>query len=259
MLENLENEIKKLDKVAICYSGGIDSSFLLFVANRVLPKDKVLAIIANGEMVPRKDYSEAIKFLKENEFNFKEVTYKPLEIQEFKENRKDRCYYCKKSLMSLIKKEAIENGFENVLDGKNADDLKVYRPGNKATEELGIISLLAKLNFKKEDIRKYSKELGIKLWNKPSNSCLATRFPYNTSLTKEGLKQVDLGEEVIKELGVKRVRLRKHEEIARIEVEKEDLSKILENKENIIKKLNELGFKYITLDLNGIKSGSFDK
>ena len=136
MLENLENEIKKLDKVAICYSGGIDSSFLLFVANRVLPKDKVLAIIANGEMVPRKDYSEAIKFLKENEFNFKEVTYKPLEIQEFKENRKDRCYYCKKSLMSLIKKEAIENGFENVLDGKNADDLKVYSPEIKLQKSL---------------------------------------------------------------------------------------------------------------------------
>lgn len=259
MLKKLEDEIRKLDKVAICYSGGIDSSFLLFIANKVLQRDRVLAIIANGEMVSRKDYQDAIDFLIENNFNYKEITYKPLEIPEFKENKKDRCYYCKKNLMNEIKEEAIKYGFENLLDGKNADDLKVYRPGNKATEKLGIISPLANLNFHKEDIRKYSKDLGIKFWNKPSNSCLATRFPYNTTLTEEKLKQVELSEEVIKELGIIQVRVRKHEEIARIEVEKGDFNKILKNKEYIISKLKGLGFKYITLDLNGLESGTFDK
>lgn len=146
----LEREIKKLDKVAISFSGGIDSSFLLAVANKVLPKENVLAIIANGEMVPRKDYYEAIEFLKENNFNFRKISYKPLEIPEFRENKKNRCYYCKKHLMTEIRKESTKNGFKNLLDGKNADDLKVYRPGNKATEELEVISPLAKLNFSKK-------------------------------------------------------------------------------------------------------------
>ena len=257
MLEDLENEIRKLNKVAICYSGGIDSSFLLFVANKVLPKNKVLAIIANGEMVSKKDYHDAIDFLIENNFNYKEITYKPLEIPEFKKNRKDRCYYCKKKLMTEIKEEAMKNGFENLLDGKNANDLKVYRPGNRATEELGIISPLANLNLYKEDIRKYSKDLGIKFWNKPSNSCLATRFPYNTTLTEEKLKQVESSEEVIKKLGITQVRVRKHEEIARIEVNKEDFNKILENREYIESNLKKLGFRYITLDLTGLKTAGF--
>lgn len=259
MLEDLEEELKKLGKVAICFSGGIDSSFLLFVANKVLPRENVLAIIANGEMVPRKDYDEAIEFLKENDFKFKEIIYKPLEIPEFRENSKDRCYYCKKKLMSEIRKEANKNDFENLLDGKNADDLKVYRPGNKAAEELGIISPLAKLNFYKKDIRKYSKELGIKFWDKSSNSCLATRFPYDTTLTKENLKMVESSEEVIKELGIKKVRVREHNEIAKIEVEKENFEIILKHKGFIVEKLKEIGFKYITLDLEGIKSGNFDK
>ena len=256
---DLEKEIKKLGKVAVCFSGGIDSSFLLFVSDKVLPKENVLAIIANGEMVPRKDYNEAIEFLKENDFQFKELEYKPLEIQEFKENKNDRCYYCKKHLMNEIRKEATKNGFENLLDGKNADDLKVYRPGNKATRELGIISPLAKLNFYKKDIRKYSKELGIKFWDKPSNSCLATRFPYDTILSNESLEMVDLSEQEIKKLGIKKVRVRAHKEIARIEVEKEDFGKILENEEKIVDKLKEFGFKYVSLDLDGLKSGNFDK
>ncbi len=236
----LEKEIGKLGKVAICFSGGIDSSFLLFVANKVLPKESVLAIIANGEMVPRNDYNEAIEFLKENDFNFKKIDYRPLEIPEFRENHKDRCYHCKKHLMTEIRKEASKNGFENLLDGKNADDLKVYRPGNKATEELGIISPLAKLDFYKEDIRKYSKKLGIKFWDKPSNSCLATRFPYDTILSKESLKMVDLSENEIKKLGLRKLRVRVHENVARIEVEKEDFDKILKNKEKILNTLKKL-------------------
>lgn len=257
MLNELKNRLIKLKKVAIAYSGGIDSSFLLCVANRVLPKENVLAIIANGVMVPRKDYIEAIEFLKENNFNYKEIEYNPLDILEFRENHKDRCYYCKKSLMQSIIKEANRNGFECVLDEKNADDLKVYRPGNKATEELGIISPLAELKIDKSTIREEAKKLEIRFWNKPSNSCLATRFPYNTSLTEENLSKVDKSEELIKSLGIQRVRVRVHGNIARIEVEKKDFSKILEN-EKIVNSIKELGFEYVTLDLGGIKSGSFN-
>lgn len=257
MLEKLENKLRELEKVAIAYSGGIDSSFLLYVANKALPKENVLAIIANGCMVPRKDYSEALEWLKKNKFNYIEVDYKPLEIPEFKENHKDRCYYCKKNLMNTIKNMANSKEFINVLDGKNADDLKVYRPGNKATEELGIFSPLAQLGIDKQMIRKMAKEVGIKTWNKPSNSCLATRFPYNTYLTEEGLRKVEISEEIIKELGIEKVRVRVHEDIARIEVEKKDFDIIIKN-EKVIDQIKAQEFKFVTLDLLGIKSGSFD-
>lgn len=258
MLKELEDYLKKLNKVAIAYSGGIDSSFLLYVANKVLPRENVLAIIANGCMVQRKDYNEAILFLKENNFNYKEIPYNPLEIEEFKQNQKQRCYFCKKTLMGKIKKEAIENGFKYILDGKNIDDTKVYRPGNKATEELEIISPLEKVGFTKKDIRVNAKELGIKFWNKPSNSCLATRFPYNTVLSQEDLIRVDKGEEILKALGIQKVRLRVHKDIVRIEVNKEDFNTIIKHKE-IVEEIRKLGFKYVTLDLDGIKSGVFDK
>lgn len=274
--KQLEEYLKTLKKVAIAYSGGIDSSYLLFVANKVLSKEQVLAVIANGIMVPRKDYEEAIAFLKQNHFQYIEVPYKPLEITEFKENHKDRCYHCKKALMTALKKVANENGYENLLDGKNADDLMVYRPGNRATEEVGVISPLAKFQISKEEIRQYSKTLGIPFWNKPSNSCLATRFPYNTNLTEEGLKKVEQSEEMIKDLGIKKVRVRVHDTIARIEVNPEEFEIIfnnIENKnketgqeqnttnqkqENVVEKIKTLGFSYVTLDLSGLKSGSFD-
>lgn len=208
-------------------------------------------------MIPRNCYKEAIKFLIENKFQYREFPYNPLNITEFKENHKDRCYHCKKTLMTKVKEIAKENGFDIVLDGKNSDDLKVYRPGNKATDEIGIISPLAELEFDKQTIRNEAHNLKIKIWNKPSNSCLATRFPYNTTLTEEDLKKVELSEEMIKSLGIKKVRVRVHNEIARIEVPKEDFKIILQN-EDIIYKIKDLGFRFVTLDLFGLQSGSFD-
>lgn len=257
MLDKLENRLKELEKVAIAYSGGIDSSFLLYVANKVLPKENVLAIIANGSMITRKDYNEAIEFLIENKFQYRKIPYNPLSIKEFKENHKDRCYYCKKNLLTKIKNVANENGFNIVLDGKNSDDLKVYRPGNKATEEMEIISPLAELGFNKNIIRNQAHKLGIKIWNKPSNSCLATRFPYNTTLTEEDLRKVELSEDIIKELKIENVRVRVHGDVARIEVPKEYFKTILENKKTI-NEIKKLGFKFVTLDLGGLQSGSFD-
>lgn len=257
MLDVLEKNLKKLEKVAIAFSGGIDSSFLLYFTNKVLGKDNVLAIIGNGQMVPRKDYNDAIKFLKENNFNYIEIPYDALTVPEFKENHKDRCYYCKKSIMSAVKKIANSEGYEYVLDGKNTNDSSVYRPGNKATEELGILHPLEESGFSKNDIRKYSKELGLEFWNKPSNSCLATRFPYNTILTNENLKKVELAEEIIKQLGIPNTRVRVHNEIARIEIDKQYFKNIIENEE-AIEKIKELGFKFVTLDLFGIQNGCFD-
>lgn len=258
-LEKLEIILRKLKKVAICYSGGIDSTFLLFMANKVLGKENVLAIIANGQMVLRDEYEDAISCAKENNFNLIELPYNAFEIEDFRNNTKNRCYSCKKNLMTKIKEEANKHGFFTILDGKNVDDTKVFRPGNMATKELGVISPLEEAGFTKEDIRKYSKELGIKYWDKPSNSCLATRFPYNTNINEEDLHKVDLAENFLKsKLGIKRVRVRVHNSLAKLEVEEKDFSIVLKNKEEIIHKIKSLGFEYITLDLEGIRSGIFD-
>ena len=258
VFEKLEKRLKELGKIAVAFSGGIDSSFLLFSANEVLGKENVLAIIGNGQMIPRKDYKEAIEFLKENDFEFKEIPVDCLEVLEFRENHKDRCYYCKKSIMTRIKQVAKENGFDIVCDGKNVDDTKGYRPGQKATKELGIVSPLEECGFTKKDIRENAKSLGITFWDKPSNSCLATRFPYNTELTNESLKRVELAEELIKKLGIPTTRVRCHGDIARIEVQKEYFDRILGN-DKLVNDIKELGFEYVTLDLEGMKSGRFDK
>lgn len=258
MLQKLEERLKELNKVAVAYSGGIDSSFLLYIANQTLPKENVLAIIVNGQMVSRQDYKEAIEFLKENEFNYIEIPYDALELKEFRNNDKNRCYYCKKSIMTKIKEVAKSNGFENVLDGNNFDDTKVFRPGNKATKELQIISLLEEIGFTKQDIRKYSKECGIKFWNKPSNSCLATRFPYDTILTNESLNKVEEAEKIIKNLNIPKVRVRIYNDTARIDVDRQYFEVILNN-ETAIEKIKNLGFKFVTLNLFGLKSGNFDE
>lgn len=257
MLEKLEDRIKELGRVAIAYSGGIDSTFLLYVANKVLPKENVLAILAKGSMLAETDYNDALEFVRENNFNYEEVFFEPLNIPEFKENTRDRCYYCKKKLMTEIKNKGENLSFTNILDGKNADDLKGFRPGNRVASELNIISPLASLGFTKEMIRAEAKKLGLKTWNKPANSCLATRFPYHNTLSKELLKKVENAEKIIKNLGINKVRVRVHLDLIRIEVEKENFTLILNNNEAILK-IKELGFKFITLDLFGLKSGSFD-
>lgn len=229
MLESLEKELKNLKKVAIAYSGGIDSAFLVFVANKILGKNNVLAIIVNGQMVPHQDYKEAIEFLEENHFNYKTIKYDCLTVPEFRENHKDRCYHCKKSIMSYIKEVANKNGFQVVCDGQNKDDAKEFRPGAKATQELEIVSPLEKSNITKVQIRQEARKLGISFWDKPSNSCLATRFPYNTEISNNDLKKVELAEQMIKSLNIPTARVRIHGDIARIEVNNKYFNQIITN------------------------------
>ncbi len=208
-------------------------------------------------MLESLEYNEAIKYLEDNDYKYQIINFEPLLIKEFKENMIDRCYFCKKEMMSLIKNKALEEKYEVILDGQNIDDLKQYRPGSKAIKELNILSPLEELSFSKTDIRTYSQTLKIPAYNKPSNSCLATRFPYNTILTKEKLDAVAKAEAVIKSYNIKFCRARVHDDILRIEVNKEDFIKL--NKEELINKLKLLGYNFITLDLEGYISSKFDK
>lgn len=255
--EKLINHLKKLNRVAICYSGGIDSAYLLTLANNVLDRKNVLALIAKGIMTAKNDYLEAINYLKNNNYDYKEIEYNPLELENFRENKIDRCYYCKKTLLSLLINKAHELNFYNILDGSNFDDLNKYRPGLKALKELNIISPLAICELTKKEIRENSKKLEIPFYNKPSNSCLATRFPYNTKLNKELLNKVDEVEELIKKYDINKVRARIHNDLLRIEVDKKDFNLIINNNE-LLDKLKQY-FNYITIDLEGYSSGKFDK
>lgn len=203
----------------------------------------------------KEDIEGALEQLKDS--NHVVLSVNPLDVEAFHFNHKNRCYHCKRSIMSKVIAVAKELDFAYVLDGKNKDDEKVYRPGLKACEELGIISPLANNNLAKQEIRDYSKQLGIATYNKPSNACLASRFDYNTELTLEKLKLVETGEKYLHDLGMLHVRLRVHGDVARLEVEPEDFMKIIENKE-LIQNIKNLGFRFVTLDLEGIRSGGYD-
>ena len=254
-LELLQEELRNYGKVAIAYSGGVDSNFLFHVALETLGKENVLPVLCRGAMMSKEDIEGALEQLEGS--NHVVLLVNPLDVEVFHFNHKDRCYHCKRSIMSKVIAVAKEHDFAYVLDGKNKDDEKVYRPGLKACEELGIISPLANNNLAKQEIRDYSKQLGIATYNKPSNACLASRFDYNTELTLEKLKLVETGEKYLHDLGMLHVRLRVHGDVARLEVEPQDFMKIIENKE-LIQNIKNLGFRFVTLDLEGIRSGGYD-
>lgn len=255
-IKQLEDILKGYQKVAIAYSGGCDSHFLLSMALRVLGKNNVLAIICHGVMMSKEDWLSAHQLLKD--VHYKEIEVDVLSIKEFRENDKKRCYFCKKKIMSKVIETAKLQGFQYVLDGQNADDQKVYRPGIQACQELGILSPLSMCQMTKQEIRNYSQDLQLPTFDKPANACLASRFDYDTLLIEDKLNQVDQAEKLLHEIGIKHVRVRVQDQLARIEMEPSQYEVILKH-HNIIQKIKNLGFRYVTLDLEGIKSGGFDR
>ncbi len=246
--------------IAIAFSGGVDSSLLLKIACDMGKKTNhpVLAITFETQLHPHGDLEEAKvaalsfgalhKIIYIDEFTDREITNNPI----------DRCYRCKKLLFQSLIDYAHKEGFNYLVDGSNYDDLNSYRPGMKALKELGIHSPLLTLQITKKEIRSLAARLDIAASTKPSAPCLATRLPYGTPFDFELLNRIDLGEKYIKSLGFYNVRLRLHEDILRIEIDKEDFSHFLDHRTAIIKKLKELSFLYITLDLEGFRSGSMD-
>lgn len=256
-LDSLRKRLKSYGKVAIAYSGGCDSNFLLQVALDTLGKENVLAVFCQGAMISKEDTTFANKQLAD----VQHVIIKDIDVfsvDAFKNNDKKRCYFCKKEIMSRVISEANKREIIYILDGKNLDDEGVYRPGIQACKELGILSPIADSNMTKKEVRNYSKQLGIITHNKPANACLASRFDYGTILTKEKFELVDQAEAIFHSHGIHQIRVRVHNQLARIEVDPQEFSKVIKTKE-ITAALKQLGFKHITLDLEGITSGSYDK
>lgn len=246
--------------LCVAFSGGVDSSLLLKAACEAGRDSSrpVLAVTFSTALHPSNDAEECRKMAAEfgaqhkiihiNEFSHESITNNPV----------DRCYHCKLLLFNILLETAKVAGYHYIMDGSNYDDLKAYRPGMKALGELHIHSPLLELEFTKEQIRALAKELKVPCFQKPSAPCLATRLPYNTPFDFALLRKIEKGEDYLKNLGLYNVRLRLHEDIMRIEVDIKDFPVFLSYRENIVKQLKELGFLYITLDLEGFRSGSMD-
>ncbi len=249
--------LEKCMPLAVAFSGGVDSTYLLHEAVKA-GKKKVTALIMKTPSVPERELDEAVAFCKSRGISFFVLPADPFSAAGFRENGRDRCYICKHFLFSALLEKAKEEGIPFVADGTNADDRKEFRPGLRALKELDIRSPLAEAGLTKKEIRELSEKEGLPTWNKPSFSCLATRFPYGEELTVEKLRRTEAAENLLAELGFTQRRVRVHGNLARIEVLPAEIPLLLERRDMISSRLEELGFLYTTVDLKGFRSGSMD-
>ncbi|UCH00283.1 MAG: ATP-dependent sacrificial sulfur transferase LarE [Deltaproteobacteria bacterium] len=259
-LKRLKEILTEMEGVLVAYSGGVDSAFVMKVANDVLG-DKVLAVTASSSVYPSEEIEQAKALAKTLKVRHEVIETQEMANPKFVNNPKDRCYWCKEELFTKLLSIARENNLKYVLDGTNFDDLDDFRPGMKAAGDLGIRSPLKEAMLTKEDIRSLSKGLGLPVWSKPSLACFGSRFPYGTRITEENLKKIDKAERFLRDSGLTQVRVRHHDKIARIEVMEEDIPKLLEEglRRKLISYLKKLGYSYVTVDLEGYRTGSMNE
>lgn len=258
--KRLKEIIKGLESVVVAYSGGVDSTLALKMCQDVLG-EKVLAVTARSETYPAVELEDAEEMARGLGVRHLVIETKELEIPGFSHNPPDRCYWCKKELFQKLRALARQEGYKNVVDGANYEDGSDFRPGLRAGRELGIVSPLKEAHFSKADVRSLSRRLGLSTWDKPSYACLASRFAYGDEITREKLIKVARAEEFLREAGFKEFRVRAHGDVARIEVAKDHLDALLKSplRERLIASFKKLGFIYITLDLEGYRSGSMNE
>ncbi|WP_211746141.1 ATP-dependent sacrificial sulfur transferase LarE [Paenibacillus sp. Marseille-Q4541] len=257
--DRLQSILREMKSVVVAFSGGVDSTFLLKAAVDTLGADHVLAVTADSETYPTSELEEAKELAALIGVKHLVIETSELAIPGYAENNKNRCYFCKSSLFDHLIPVLEEKSFQNIIYGVIADDMNEHRPGMQAAKERGIRGPLLEAELFKAEIRELSKERNLPTWEKPSFACLSSRIAYGEMITNEKLKKVEKAEAYLKSLGIRQVRVRTHQEIARIEVEPQDMETVLRHHPLIVQELQSYGYKYVTLDLLGYKSGSMNK
>jgi pyridinium-3,5-biscarboxylic acid mononucleotide sulfurtransferase len=258
----LEKEIRGLGDAVVAFSGGTDSTFLLAMCRRILGPENVLAVTADSATLPRSELRETIALAAEIGVEHLVAPTDELHDADFVKNGADRCYFCKRDLFTVLHRVAEGRGFRHLVYGATADDLGDYRPGMRAGQEAGAVAPLLLAGFTKVDVRAASRALGLRTWNKPAAACLSSRVPYGTPISTDALAQVERAEEFLRcELGFRQVRVRHHGRVARIEVPAEDLARLVQEPARAMASayLRQVGFTYITVDLQGFRSGSMNE
>lgn len=258
-LNKLRVYLKELSSLAVCFSGGVDSSFLLAVAREALG-DRVVAVTGVDASVPEREVGEAKAFCKERGVRHIIRAVNPLKEEGYRNNSPNRCYYCKRGIFTEAKRVADENGIKYIAEGSNMDDIGDYRPGLKAATELSVKSPLREAGLYKSDIRLISKAMGLSTWSKPACACLASRFVYGEKITEEKLRMIDRAEQFLIERGFFEERVRIHGNIARIEVPPVDIPRIAadEIRNVVYEEFKRIGFLFVTLDMKGYRTGSMN-
>jgi len=247
-----------MESAVVAYSGGVDSTFLVKIAQDVLG-DSVTAVIMISPTLPKRELEDARKIAGNLGIKLVETESREMDLPDFLANSSQRCYFCKDHSYDLLNKYAAENNIQNMIDGSNADDVSDHRPGQQAALEQGVRSPLREAGLTKQEIRKLARTHNLPNWDKPSSACLSSRIPYGTKITPSLLKQVEEAEEFLLKLGFDELRVRHHGDIARIEVSTTVFDQVMENRSDIINFFKKLGFSYTTLDLTGFRSGSMNE